>query len=82
MSDSNPDKKKQKKDSSVGEAKQGKRKRGKKKDSPEERAKVEIGKAVALQARFAKKKDRPHKIKAVYESTANTNKRGMHKVTF
>ena len=76
LSDTNVKKKKQKQDSSIGEAKQGKLKRGKNKETPEERVKSEINKAVALQARFAKKKERPRKIKTVYDSTSNSNRKG------
>jgi hypothetical protein len=55
--------------SNAKEAKQSKRGKrgGKNKDTPEERARAEISKVIALKARLAKKKERPHKIKAVID---------------
>lgn len=69
LSEPNDTENKRGQDSNIKEAKQSKGgKRGRKnKDSPEERAKTEINKVIALKARLAKKKDRPHKIKAVID---------------
>ncbi|PNF39978.1 putative ATP-dependent RNA helicase DDX27 [Cryptotermes secundus] len=55
--------------SNTKEAKQSKRGKrgGKNKDAPEERARAEISKVIALKARLAKKKERPRKIKAVID---------------
>jgi hypothetical protein len=72
---SEPDDKKRKKvqDNNVKEAKQSKRGKrgGKNKDTPEERAEAELSKVMALKARLAKKKDRPHKIRAVIDHKAH-----------
>ncbi|XP_021914153.1 probable ATP-dependent RNA helicase DDX27 isoform X2 [Zootermopsis nevadensis] len=69
-------------DGNAKEAKQSKRGKrgGKNKDTPEERAKAEISKVIALKARLAKKKDRPRKIKAVIDHKAhNSGKTGSLK---
>jgi hypothetical protein len=82
LSEPSDRKKEQGQDSSVKEAKQSKRGKrgGKNKDTPEERAKAEINKVIALKARLAKKKDRPYKIKAVIDHKAhNSGKTGKSK---
>jgi hypothetical protein len=81
---SEPDdrKEKQYQDGDVREAKQSKRGKrgGRNKDTPEERAKAEISKVIALKARLAKKQDRPHKIKAVIDhKTRNSGKTSKSK---
>lgn len=61
--------------SNAKEAKQSKRGKrgGKNKDTPEERARAEISKVIALKARLAKKKERPHKIKAVIDHKVHSS---------
>lgn len=77
---SEPDDKKRKKvqNSNVKEVKQSKRgkRAGKNKDTPEERAEAELNKVMALRARLAKKKDRPHKIRAVIDHVHDSRKTG------
>jgi hypothetical protein len=76
---SEPDDKKRKKvqDSNIKDVKRSKRgkRAGKNKDTPEERAEAELSKVVALKARFAKKKDRPSKIRAVVDHKAHESRK-------
>jgi hypothetical protein len=61
--------------SNAKEAKQSKsgKRGGKNKDTPEERAREEVSKVMALKARLAKKKERPRKIKTVIDHKVHSS---------
>jgi hypothetical protein len=72
-------------DGNVKEAKQSRRGKrgGKNSDTPEERARAEISKVIALKARLAKKKERPQKIKAVIDhKTRSSGKTGKSEMLY
>lgn len=77
LSESDDKKRKQVQDNNVKDAKRSKRgkRAGKNKDTPEERTEAELGKVMALKARLAKKKDRPHKIRAVVDHKAHDSRK-------
>jgi hypothetical protein len=77
LSEPDDKKRKQVQDNNVKDAKRSKRgkRAGKNKDTPEERTEAELGKVMALKARLAKKKDRPHKIRAVVDHKAHDSRK-------